>query len=214
MPANPPLEERTAARLRADLVAFLLRRTRNAVLAEDLAQQAFLQLLAGLPRFRGAAALRTWARRIAANVWRDHLRREAVRPGARAARNDPFSVTALLDALGPRAPAPPAEEALDQEATHHCLLDAVRQLPLDARRIVLLHDFGDMPLDQAAATLGCSPGAAKVRLHRARRRLAERCRADCRSDTGPDGTVLCTPTPGPLRSPNPPARKRPTRGRS
>ena len=211
MPTTPRTERRTVERLRADLVAFLRRRTHDPALAEDLAQQALLQLLAGLPRFRGAAALRTWARRIAANVWRDHLRRKAIDPTVQAARGGPVSITAVLDAVGPSAPTPPAE-TLDRDGTHRCLLRAARALPLDARRIVLLHDFGDMPLDQAAAMLGCSPGAAKVRLHRARRRLAERCRAECSPEIGSDGTLLCTPKPEGQRAAATPARNRAMKG--
>jgi RNA polymerase sigma-70 factor (ECF subfamily) len=195
---NPPesavvLDGKAAERLRADLVAFLARRTGDPVLAQDLAQETLVHVLRGLPRFRGAAALRTWARRIALNVWRDHLRDRTASPVERATQGDQFSVDALLDSLGPTAPALRAEDVHDRRATHDCLLDAVRKLPLAARRLILLHDFGEMPLEQAAAVLGCSVGTAKVRLHRARRRLAETCRAVCVSEVGLDGTTLCTP---------------------
>jgi len=71
---------------------------------------------------------------------------------------------------------------------------AARRLPLAEREIILLHDFAAISLERAAASLGCARGAAKVRLHRARRRLAELCRAECTSDEGPDGTTLCSPT--------------------
>ena len=192
-PSVAELDEQTAERLRADLVGVLARRTGDPVLAQDLAQEALLHVLRGLPRFRGAAALRTWARRIAINVWRDHVRDRATSPAARAAQGDEFSVAALLDALGPTALAPPAEEVHDRRTTHDCLLDAVRTLPLAARRLILLHDFGEMPIEQAAAVLGSSVGTAKVRLHRARRRVAEICRAECMSEIGLDGTTLCTP---------------------
>lgn len=187
------LDGETAARLRADLVAFFSRRTRDRAFAEDLTQQAVLQVLRGLPRFRGAASLRTWALRIAANLWRDHLRRQAASPIERAAGEvDNEPAVSTLATLGRRPPAL-AEEAHDRRATHDCLLTAVRELPVEARRILLLHDFGDMPLAEAAAALGCSAGAAKVRLHRARRRLAEGCRAGCVSEAGSDGSLLCTP---------------------
>ncbi len=191
--SGAPLDSDTIKALRADLVRFLARRAGDPVLAEDLAQESFVHVLRGLPQFRGGAALRTWARRIAGNVWRDHLRRRRANQVEQTAPGDEFSVTALLDALAPEAPAPPVEDAPDRHATHECLLDAVRQLPLDGRRVLLLHDFGEMPLDQVAAQLGCSVGAAKVRLHRARRRLGELCRADCTCDTGTEGTLLCTP---------------------
>ncbi len=183
---TPGLDDEAAAHLRRDLVRFLGRRVADAALAEDLAQEALIHVLRGLPGHRGTAALGTWARRIALNVWRDHLRRAAARPAS-------SSVLALLDALGPGAP-PGPEAVHDRRATHDCLLEATRRLPLAARRVLLLHDFGEMPLAEAATALGCSPGAAKVRLHRARRLLAALCRADCACERGMDGP-LCTPKP-------------------
>jgi RNA polymerase sigma-70 factor (ECF subfamily) len=182
------------ARLRNDLVRFLTRRTGgDAALAEDLAQESLVHVLRALPQFRGGATLHTWARRIAVNVWRDHMRRQAASPVERAAAGEAFSVAALLDALAPGKPAPDPELTPDQKATHSCLLEAVRQLPLDRRRVVLLHDFAEMPLDEVAKALDCSVNAAKVRLHRARRQLAEICRAECECDSGPAGTLLCSP---------------------
>lgn len=197
-PPNPPksaaeLDGQAAERLRAHLVGFLARRTGDPVLAQDLAQETLVHVLRGLPRFRGAATLRTWARRIALNVWRDHLRGRAANPVGRVAPGDKFSVAELLDSLGPAAPVLRAEDVHDRRATHACLLDAVRKLPVAARRLILLHDFGEMPLEQAATLLGCSVATAKVRLHRARRRVAETCRAECVSEAGLDGTTLCTP---------------------
>lgn len=178
------LDAQAAARLRAVLVRCLVRRTHDSALAEDLAQEALVHVLRGLPRYRGAATLDTWARRIGLNVWRDHLRRTAARPAE-------LSVPALLDALGPFA-APGPEDAHDRRVTHDCLLEAAREIPLAARR-VLLDDFGEMSLERVAAALGCSVGTAKVRLHRARRRLAEVCRANCACEPGTGGTPLCTP---------------------
>src|SRR5512135_3503846 len=88
--------------LREDLARFLRRRTSgDAALAEDLAQESLVHVLRGYPQFRRTAALRTWARRIAANVWRDHMRRLASSPVERAATGDAFSVVAILDALIP-----------------------------------------------------------------------------------------------------------------
>jgi RNA polymerase sigma-70 factor (ECF subfamily) len=181
-------------RLRVELIGYLMRRARDRTLAEDLAQEALVHVVQGLPKFRGAAALRTWARRIAQNVWRDHLRRRAASPAQRAADGDPFSVSALLDSIGP-APALLPDHAYDRQVTHDCLIAAARRLPVAERSIILLHDLGAVPLERAAASLGCSVGAAKVRLHRARRRLAALCQAECMSESGPDGTTLCSPIP-------------------
>jgi RNA polymerase sigma-70 factor (ECF subfamily) len=197
-------------RLRNDFVRFLTRRSGgDAALAEDLAQESLVHVLRALPQFRGGATLRTWARRIAVNVWRDHVRRQAASPVERAAAGDAFSVSAILDALTPAKTASDPELTADQKATHNCLLDAVRQLPLDRRRVVLLHDFAEMPLDEVAKALDCSVGAAKVRLHRARRQLAEICRAECECDTGLEGTLLCSPKVSSRRSTDTALARRP-----
>jgi RNA polymerase sigma-70 factor (ECF subfamily) len=203
------LDSETAESVRKDLVRLLVRRTGDTELAADLAQEALVHLVQGLPRYRGAAALRSWARRIALNVWRDYLRRTAVRPEGHLT----VSVSALLDALDPNSQeAGAAENAQDQRATHACLLEATRRLPLDSRRVLLLHDFGEMPLEQIAAVLDCSMGTARVRLHRARKRLAELCRADCTCEPGADGAPVCAPKE-PSRTP-PPSRRPPRGGRT
>lgn len=183
------LDPETAATLRKDLVRWLARRAGNADLADDLAQEAFVHLLRGLSRYRGAAALTTWARRIALNVWRDHLRRTAARPEGHAE----ISVSALLDALEPPVQPDRVEAVHDRQVTHECLLAATRQVPPGTRRVLLLHDFGDMPLEQVATALGCSTATARVRLHRARRRLRDVCRADCACEPATDGTPVCAP---------------------
>ena len=183
------LDPEAARRLRSDLVATLLRRTRDPVLAEDLAQQTFVQLLRGLPRFRGRATLRTWAHRIADNVWHDHLRREAVR--ASDQRSEETTAASAKPQSAPLEPDP--EELQDRRATHACLVAATDDLSPETRRLLVLHDFEDTPLERAADLVGSSYGAAKVRLHRARRHVAERCREECEPDVGPDGSLLCAP---------------------
>jgi RNA polymerase sigma-70 factor (ECF subfamily) len=172
---------------------FFAQQSGDPALAEDLAQETLVHILRGLPGFRAAAALRTWARRIALNVWYDHLRCRGARPAARASEGGELSGEVLLDRLGRTSPTPLPDEAFDRRATQHCLVDAVRQLSPAERGVILLRDFGDIPLEEAARTLGCSVGAAKARLHRARRHLAEVCRRECLNEDGRDGATFCTP---------------------
>jgi RNA polymerase sigma-70 factor (ECF subfamily) len=188
--ARRPLGDRRAQRLRRELLTHLTHQTGDPSLAEDLAQETLAKVLAGLPSFRGDSDLRTWAYRIADNVWRDYLRRRATTPESGGGR-DELSVFAVLESLDPS----PSETDYDRQRTRECLLDAVTQLPVGERRVVLLHEFGDMPVREIAATLGCSLEAAKQRLRRGRRRLARICRAECRPDTADDGAALCSPNP-------------------
>ncbi len=53
------------------------------------------------------------------------------------------------------------------------MLRAVRSLPARDRALVALYHLEDRPLAEVAEVLGLRPGAAKVALHRARRRLAD-----------------------------------------
>ena len=197
------LDPESALRLRADVEAYLAWRSGDPALAEDLAQETLLRVVRGLSGFRGEAGLRTWTRRIARNVWHDHLRRRG-----RAAPAEAVSVLELLDALDPSAPGS-VEQTHDRRASRECLDEAARQLSDDTRRALLLRDFDELSLEEVAAELGCSVGAAKVRLHRARRRLGEICRDECVREVGPDGEVVCTPKrsgadPPPPTSPNKP----------
>ncbi len=198
------LDAHTAEGLRGYLLRFLAQRSGDPALAEDLAQEALVHILRGLPGFRGAAGLRTWARRIALNVWYDHLRRRAAKPTECASKGGELSVEVPLDRLVPAPRSSLLDDAYDRRTTQDCLLDAVRQLSLAERGIILLCDFGDIPLKEAAGTLGCSVGAAKTRLHRARRHLTEVCRGECVDEDGPDGDTFCTPK---AASPSPAAKR-------
>ncbi len=185
-PGRPALDDEQAEVLRRELMSFLSRKAGEPALVEDLTQEALAKVLAGIEGFRGDAALKTWARRIAENVWRDYLRRRQAKPADSGAAQSDLSVLEALDTPDP-------EESHDLRVTRECLLDAVKQLPLGERSVVLLHEFGDVPLPQVADALGCTIDAAKQRLHRGRRRLADICRSDCASDTTDDGAALCSP---------------------
>lgn len=70
----------------------------NAALADDLAQETFLQAYRGLRRFRGDAAFSTWLLGIAHNHWRNARRRERVRAPMEAAETTVPTVDATVAA--------------------------------------------------------------------------------------------------------------------
>jgi len=61
------------------LRAFLAARCRDAELAGELTQEVAFRLVAAAPRLRANGNLRAYLFQVAANVWRDHVRREMVR---------------------------------------------------------------------------------------------------------------------------------------
>ena len=132
--------------------------------ARDVTQEAYLRAYRGLPKFRGDAQFSTWLYRITANCASTHLGRRARN------RQEVLDEEAPVADLHPDGD--PAGRA-DQAALRAELTDALRRLPPKLRAVVVLRDIYDLPHESIASELGISESAAKVRLHRARRKLRE-----------------------------------------
>ncbi len=128
----------------------------------DVAQEAYLRAWRGIGSFRGEAQFSTWMYRITANAASNHLRKQ------RRQRTEPLDE--FNDPPELRGDASPAAmlEAAD-------LLErvsvAIDELPEKLRQVVVLRDVYGLAHDAIAEELGISVTAAKVRLHRARRKL-------------------------------------------
>jgi RNA polymerase sigma-70 factor (sigma-E family) len=119
--------------------------------AEDVTQEAFIQLLSHWKKVSRYERPEAWVRRVAIRLAVRTLKRERLR--AVLERE-----TTRID--GPRPP--------DVD-----LANALRQLPVKQRTCVLLFYFEDRPISDIVGILGISEGAVKVHLHRARQRLAQ-----------------------------------------
>jgi RNA polymerase sigma-70 factor (ECF subfamily) len=148
----------------ADTYTLAKRLTGNEEDARDVVQESYLRAYRGLKRFRGDAQFTTWLYRITANCAATHLGRRA----RRRTEVLPDDV-ALIDVNPDRDPAARADASLLRDR----LEDALAELPPKLRAVVLLRDVYDLPHEAIAAELGISESAAKVRLHRARRKLRE-----------------------------------------
>ena len=140
-------------------------------LAEDCVQEAFAKVFQSIAGFRGEARLKTWLHRITLNTALMKLR-------ARQRRQE-HSIEALLpefDTSGCRIEArwshiATPEEVLESESSCAFVRAKIGELP-DSYRIVLqLRDIEELDMTELAQALDISPGAAKVRLHRARSAL-------------------------------------------
>jgi RNA polymerase sigma-70 factor (ECF subfamily) len=127
---------------------------------EDVVQQALLQAFVGLRTFDGAAAFSTWFTRIALNE---------ARMRARRARREPRPAWTWLEGVASQA-SPPDEAAALREALARVRL-GMACLPTAHREVLRLRHVEGLALAEVGARLGISEGAAKVRLHRARRVL-------------------------------------------
>ncbi len=119
--------------------------------AEDIAQDAFVQLYAHWSKVSRYERPDAWVRRVAIRMAVRHLKRERRRTVLERDRDEPIL-------QGP----------VDVD-----LLRAVGTLPAAQRVAVVLFYFEDRPIAEIVDMLGSSAGAVKMSLQRARRRLAE-----------------------------------------
>ena len=141
-----------------------LRMTRNRADAEDLMQQAFLQLLRKIGTFRGDSSLSTWLHRVTVHVVLMHIRRQ--KPTQILAQE--LSRCTNDDATRERG----SDDALISGTLDRInLLRALRYLPRGYKKLFLLYDVVGYEHQEIASMLGCSLGSSKSQLHRARRRL-------------------------------------------
>jgi RNA polymerase sigma-70 factor, ECF subfamily len=130
--------------------------------ARDVVQEAYLRAYRAMGRFRGDAQFTTWLYRITANCASTHLGRR------KRHRHEPLDEE--VDVADTRPEHDPAAIAAAGSLRDR-LEVAIAALPPRLRAVVVLRDIYDLSHAQVAAELGISESAAKVRLHRARRRL-------------------------------------------
>lgn len=147
-----------------DAFGLAVRLTGNEEDARDVVQDAYLRAYRSIDRFRGDARFSTWLYRIVANCASTHNTRKGRHRHEVLADDD-----AVLEARPDRDPVQAAEAAQLRDE----LDAAIRELPPRLRAVIVLRDVYDLSHDAIADELGISVSAAKVRLHRARRRLRE-----------------------------------------
>ncbi len=179
-------ERRLVARLRAGdeaafeelvrghgprLLVVARRIVRNEEDARDCVQEAFAAAHRKLCGFEERSRLATWLRRIVTNSALMKLRAQRSRPEEPIEQALPkYDRYGYLEgpidtnSLG-------ADELLDQAGARKKVRDAIEGLPDSYRTILLLRDIEGVDTEEAASALGITPGAARVRLHRARTAL-------------------------------------------
>jgi len=143
-----------------------LRMTANTAQAEDLTQEAFLQLFRKISTFRGESAFSTWLHRMSVNVVLMHLRKKGL-PVV------PLEDTIETEEESPKKE-PGAEDArLAGSVDRLELQRAVDALPPGYRTIFVLHDVEGYEHNEIAGIVGCSIGNSKSQLHKARLKLRD-----------------------------------------
>jgi len=131
--------------------------------ADDIAGDTWLQVIAGLARFRGdERAFRAWVFTIA--------RHRAIDIGRSLTRRKTLLVR-LGETEGRQVTADTADVVLEQLSTR-AVLAAIGSLPADQAEIIMLRVVAGLDAPSVAELVGKTPGAVRVAAHRGLRRLA------------------------------------------
>jgi len=147
-----------------------LRMTGDTAEAEDLAQEAFLQLFRKIATFRGESAFSTWLHRLVVNVVLMHLRKKGLQQVSLdepdASQDEPLKREYGDD-----------DKRLLHSIDRITLSRAIDGLPPGYRAVLVLHDVEGYEHNEIAQILNCSVGNSKSQLHKARLKLRELLRS-------------------------------------
>jgi RNA polymerase sigma-70 factor, ECF subfamily len=152
---------------KARIYSVCLRMTNNAAEAEDLTQDAFLQVFRKIATFRGDSAFSTWLHRIAVNTVLMHFRKKSL---TQVSLDEPYSNS---DGAKIRREYGTKDNRLAGCVDRVALANAIKELPHGYRTIFLLHEVEGYEHQEIAEMLGCSVGNSKSQLHKAKLRIRE-----------------------------------------
>lgn len=159
---------------RAALLGFVMKRVRNAAVAEDIVHEVLAKAFKRRAALRDPAKIRAWLFQITRNSVADHYRR-----------------------LRPQEPIPedmrgedgPATERAEQELAG-CLVPLIAQLDAPYRRALTLAELEGVTQKDIAAKEGLSLPGAKSRVQRARRMLRDSLISCCRIELNRSGEIV------------------------
>jgi RNA polymerase sigma-70 factor (ECF subfamily) len=152
---------------KARIYSLCLRMTNNAAEAEDLTQDAFLQVFRKIATFRGDSAFSTWLHRIAVNTVLMHFRKKSL---TQVSLDEPYSNS---DGAKIRREYGAQDNCLAGCVDRVALNNAIKDLPQGYRTIFVLHEIEGYEHQEIAEMLGCSVGNSKSQLHKAKLRIRE-----------------------------------------
>ncbi|HVI08690.1 MAG TPA: sigma-70 family RNA polymerase sigma factor [Candidatus Binatia bacterium] len=141
--------------------------TKDIAEAEDLTQEAFLQVFRSVGSFRGDSAFSTWLYRVAVNTVLMKLRRR--KAPAIVSLDEPVS----SDSPSLRRDVGKADPRLSGAVDRLALRRAMQELPEGCRQIFALHEVEGYQHHEIAKMLDCSVGNSKSQLHKAKMKMRD-----------------------------------------
>jgi RNA polymerase sigma-70 factor (ECF subfamily) len=149
------------------LYSYALALSRNRIDAEDLVQETYIRAIPAVRRLRKESNVKSWMFTILRNIWLNQLRQPGVAVSMPGTDIDQF-----LPEFGTSSAKDPHSLlliCLDQDQVRQ----AISQLPIESREVILLREFEDLSYQEIAGVLKCPIGTVMSRLGRARSKLRE-----------------------------------------
>jgi RNA polymerase sigma-70 factor (ECF subfamily) len=124
----------------------------------DVLQEVWIKAFRGIGKLKDPGALRSWLYTITHGIAVDRIRRNSSRERAEQVDLDDFQEAEE-----------PSFAAEDAEAIHQ----ALSELGLKHREVLVLHFLEDLSIAEIATVVGCSEGTVKSRIHYAKRTMKE-----------------------------------------
>ena len=167
--------------------ALCLRMVGNPSDAEDLMQEAFLQLFRKIGTFRGESAFSTWLHRMTVNVVLMRLRKKSLPVSSLEEATEPDE-----ESGGPRKDVGAPDLRLSGAVDRVNLERSIEKLPPGYRTVFVLHDVQGYEHNEIAGIMGCSVGNSKSQLHKARTRMRDLLQEEVREQARHDRQVAKT----------------------
>jgi len=143
------------------LFNFFLRLTANRGISEDLVQDVFMRILKYRKTYRGQSKFTVWMYQIARNAHIDHLRKS----------KGELPLDDQWDDVTEPDPSPAARLEMGEDI--ELVRQALAQLPLKKREVLVLSRFQGMKYREIAELFGCQIGTVKAHVHRAIKELGK-----------------------------------------
>lgn len=148
---------------------FLCRMLNNEDDANDLAQETFVRVFRAKDSYRPEQRFSTWLFTIAANLARNQIRWRTRHPNVSLDAGSDQTERTLGDTLVSERPTPNEQSLASERAA--AVREAVNDLPEEMREAVVLCEWQERSVIEAAAIAGATPKAMESRLYRARQIL-------------------------------------------
>jgi RNA polymerase sigma-70 factor, ECF subfamily len=138
--------------------------SRNSAEAEDLVQETYLRALRSVGQLRPDGNVKSWLFTILRNIWLNQVRHKRTVP-------EMAEIDDRSRAIEPVDAGKDPHEVYVSSIERGRVRDAIQQLPVEFREIIILREYEELSYQEIAALLDCPPGTVMSRLARARSKL-------------------------------------------